>query len=446
MSKNFFSLLLLLHLLLLLLSSFNRFPQSCNVSNQCTFTHSHSEDYNLQSYPSADSLDRVYSVESAYSNYYANLGPMHSHYGHRAYDQNRTSAENAFVGSSSYGLDHYPPRPASSAHVMFPPQPNQPPPYSRVAVSPPPAYKMPSSAYGYGSAKPNVEHQFHPIHSFAAPLEFDPLQTTEPYFHSRKVYHPSSMHQSHSIYRSYSPPFEPYANSSNDHFYIRQHSLARPTDPIGSYRNLPLSYATTSRNHVRSSHFHQLGSELPLRQQLFDPRSIAPSIDSSVLPYAVGRSYTHRHHHHHHKKKKKHSSKSRSSSTKGSHPNHNDDEDDDENENDYDDDDDDPSVEMSLENNRKVLSRLRKRRSEEKSKRRKDRIVPHDDEKSGNIVTLETNKDGANKIKTESTKKTLEEHEDSDSEVVDYDGTIEPEEDEDETVSSNNSGIISIDI
>ncbi|KAJ6224769.1 hypothetical protein RDWZM_003314 [Blomia tropicalis] len=89
--------------------------------------------------------------------------------------------------------------------------------------------------------------------------------------------------------------------------------------------------------------------------------------------------------------------------------------------------------------NRDLLSRLRKRRSEEKSKRRKDRIVPHDDEKSGNIVTLETNKDGANKIKTESTKKTLEEHEDSDSEVVDYDGTIEPEEDEDETVSSNNS-------
>lgn len=432
-----------------------------------------SDYHNLQSYPSADSLDRVYPVESTYSaNYYANLGHLSPHYVHRPFATHRGAPVEAAAHipflDSHYGTastfeqqHHLPPRPASSAHVMIPPHSSQPPPYSRVAVSPPPAYKMPSPHYGYD---PRVGHPvadpFYPPslpHAYLPQSEFEhpsPSSSAAGFYGghgSRKIYGQAGMPP----FRSYSPPFEPYSHETGDAFLGHGGSLMRSAEfaqTLGSYRHSPLIYATTSRNHhARSSHFHQLGAP-PLRsQQMFDPQGSLAS-GESISPYAVGVGDRPLAPHRHHKKKKKHShsSKPRSASSKAARSSlvH---DDDDEGE-DEDEIDEASQVEPSLEKSKaKVLTKSRKRRSEEKSSRRRsERTRQSDGEERGEGNEEKPAEEEEEVSMSVPEKKAAAGDDDSDSEVMDNEeaeetcGVVEDEdEDEEDTVSSNNSGICS---
>lgn len=336
------------------------------------------EDYNLQSYPSADSLDRVYSLESPYTashsgyHYHNTMFQMPPHYVHRPF------VDDSFL--ESIEPQQLPPRPASSAHVMIPTQPappppppppplpgsHQPPPYSRIAVSPPPAYKIQPYDYDHSSSA----HYYGPHATSAGgggssflPSDY-PLGTPTGYYTQRKYHY--GHHQSN-MFRSYSPPFDPY---TSEHFGVGDMAMVRP--PPDLYRHhSPLVYATTSRSHhSRSSHFHQLNRQSLLNHHYHPLHH--PSTLETVSPYAIGtgsRSYRH-----HKKKKKRHTSKSRSKSHRLAEDEELEDEDEDE---------EDGEEEEEGEKTKRSLNRPRRRREEKTRKKRFSKEIGEDGDGGG---------------------------------------------------------------
>lgn len=207
------------------------------------------KDYNLQSYPSADSLDQIYAIDSHYSHY----------------------------------------DPATSSQLIIAPRQSaqpQPPPYSRAAISPPPAYKI-HSPYQLEMT------QCDPTYSNFQPNE--PIESNTLAYYQRK-YYPQMAQNSYSVFPNYSSAF---STVENENILIPDLNLM---ENYAGYKHSPLMYATTGHNYHQ---FHSRSQQQMIGRNFLNQSQRNPleaGLDDSNLL------------HRHKKKKNKYSLKSRSSS------------------------------------------------------------------------------------------------------------------------------------
>lgn len=446
-----------------------------------------SSDYhNLQSYSSADSLDRAYPIDPFYVNYFQ-PNQQHQQQQSSSYVNSQLAQVPSRVpsfghphpASSSYINSSYeppPPRPASS--MMLPhhhaqnSQHHQPPPYSRVAVSPPPAYKM-HSPYRYDAGAPTMPPT-DPAALFYSPQQpsygdqpqqFEPGMTLAQYYQQRKYYqsHLSMAQQGSNQFRSYSPPFDPMTQHALHHFsrnpadsfdFAAIHPLEPPAGP---YSHSPMVYATTGRNHhARSSHFHQLGGQHLFNQQ--------PQIPFDLGPYGIAtdRGNSSGGRHLKKKKKKKHHSKSRSSSARAHRASLGEDvlgdaEDEEEEDDDEEGDNDEDEVDVDAEHKLKKYRTRHKNRSLQKRSAKTDGrsyvggTLPSMMKKAKDIeggCEIESNSQQSSELKSKIEGEVSIKKSNSDSESHILDGGQEPQEDDtdevvgDEEDDLSNSGIM----
>ncbi|XP_075678056.1 rho GTPase-activating protein 190 isoform X2 [Dermatophagoides pteronyssinus] len=341
--------------------------------------------YNLQSYPSADSLDRLYALDSHFhSNYYDDSNIHHHHHVGNGNDDDimtqcttqlpahfvyRPSVQRSHMiaseGHSNFidsSIDQLPPRPASSAHVMIPTNSSNdqyhhnPPPYSRVAISPPPAYRMHSNQQQNYQLEMNPDsdhqlysnyyHNHHQHHNEQEPS----LEPNTLAYYQRKYYPILSQQQQqlhHELYSTFQNHHQPSSSLLSSSFgtnFNNKHSIAAHSIISNVHsRNSPLIYATTGHHFhpsqqqiFRSPHFHSNNHQ----KNILRNRSAFQSTTSSELsPYMEEERISLHSKSQNKKKKKKHSFKTRSSSLshKMAIANEQDEEDDDDNDNnDYD--------------------------------------------------------------------------------------------------------------
>ncbi|KAF7494802.1 Rho GTPase-activating protein [Sarcoptes scabiei] len=295
--------------------------------------------YNLQSYPSADSLDRLYSINYPHesplrfgdrNDDIEMLTTMPTHYIYRP-TAHRYNLDNHAIGiPNDFGVSvnffNHPQstRPASSqAHVMIPDS-QQPPPYSRIAISPPPDYKISQQQYRNSPRMMTNHYVNYPEHRLAHHSENEFLPTSLAYY-QRKHYSRTagafdvnrqnnherymendSVEASSEVVSGLSREEQPSISYLPNDFNDRLNDFIQP-------RNSPLMYATTGRTHLASiypyhsnfSHQQPLYHHIPFNEKRLEPSKFHQHPFEHLQSQNLNRQY---------RRKKKQFAKTRSSS------------------------------------------------------------------------------------------------------------------------------------